>query len=165
MFMVLLCSYSAVKVMFLCNLFMCVSNCSHCLLFPLYSIRMSSTYLCQYSILCECLSLFVSIFVFSKCWRKTSARMLDMGEPVSYTHLDVYKRQIITDHGTQFKGRKWREEMLNKSIKTYKTSIYHPSSNPAERSWSDSPNLLLRQPQKVERARLQYRNVFKFGLP
>ena len=40
---------------------------------------------------------------------------------------------IITDHGTQFKGRKWREEMLNKNIKTYKTSIYHPSSNPAER--------------------------------
>ena len=30
---------------------------------------------------------------------------------VSYTHLDVYKRQI----------------------KTYKTSVYHPKSNPAER--------------------------------
>ena len=40
---------------------------------------------------------------------------------------------IITYHGTQFKGRIWREEMLNKGIRTYKTSIYHPSSNPAER--------------------------------
>ena len=33
----------------------------------------------------------------------------------------------------QFKGKRWREEMLCKGIKTYKTSIYHPSSNPAER--------------------------------
>ena len=32
-FMVLLCSYSALQVMFLCILFMGVSNCSHCLLF------------------------------------------------------------------------------------------------------------------------------------
>ena len=34
---------------------------------------------------------------------------------VSYTHLDVYKRQ------------------LSMGIRTYKTSVYHPSSNPAER--------------------------------
>ena len=40
---------------------------------------------------------------------------------------------IITDHGTQFKGRRWREELLKLNIKTYKTSVYHPSSNPAER--------------------------------
>ena len=40
---------------------------------------------------------------------------------------------MITDHGTQFKGRRWREEMLARNIRTYKTSIYHPSSNPAER--------------------------------
>ena len=111
--------------------------------------------------------------------------------PVSYTHLDVYKRQIcgpftrsggwhrhkyliiimdhftkyvklypvnrattmkvlgvitelyipeigrpasiITDHGTQFKGRRWRNTLLSLGIKTYKTSVYHPGSNPAER--------------------------------
>ena len=59
---------------------------------------------------------------------------------VSYTHLDVYKRQevgtpksIITDHGTQFKGRKWKDDLMNNGVKTYKTSVYHPSSNPAER--------------------------------
>lgn len=40
---------------------------------------------------------------------------------------------IITDHGTQFKGRKWKESLLKKQIKTYKTTVYHPSSNPAER--------------------------------
>ena len=40
---------------------------------------------------------------------------------------------IITDHGTQFKGRRWREKLLEVNIKTYKTSVYHPSSNPAER--------------------------------
>ena len=40
---------------------------------------------------------------------------------------------IITDHGTQFKGKKWRITLLTEGIKTYKTSVYHPSSNPAER--------------------------------
>ena len=93
-------------------------------------------------------------------------------KPVSYTHLDVYKRQmmdhfnkfiklypvnrattekilgvvtsyyipeigkpasIITDHGTQFKGRRWKNTLITLGIKTYKTSVYHPSSNPAER--------------------------------
>ena len=40
---------------------------------------------------------------------------------------------IITDHGTQFKGSKWRNNLLKHNIRTYKTSVYHPSSNPAER--------------------------------
>lgn len=48
---------------------------------------------------------------------------MDIGKPES----------IITDHGTQFKGKRWREEMLGRAINTYKTSIYYPSSNPAER--------------------------------
>lgn len=40
---------------------------------------------------------------------------------------------IITDHGTQFKGKKWRETLNEAGIKTYKISVYHPNSNPAER--------------------------------
>ena len=40
---------------------------------------------------------------------------------------------IITDHGTQFKGWRWRNTLNTLGIKTYKTSVYHPSSNPAER--------------------------------
>ena len=40
---------------------------------------------------------------------------------------------IITDHGTQFRGRKWRETLIHLGVKTYKTSVYHPNSNPAER--------------------------------
>ena len=40
---------------------------------------------------------------------------------------------IITDHGTQFKGVIWRDTLLSMGIRTYKTSVYHPSSNPAER--------------------------------
>ena len=42
-------------------------------------------------------------------------------------------KSIITDHGTQFKGSKWKDTLREKGIKTYKTSVYHPSSNPAER--------------------------------
>ena len=40
---------------------------------------------------------------------------------------------IVTDHGTQFKGKRWKTELLTEGIKTYKTSVYHPSSNPVER--------------------------------
>ena len=40
---------------------------------------------------------------------------------------------IITDHGTQFRGMKWKQQLLDKGVKTYKTAVYHPSSNPAER--------------------------------
>ena len=39
----------------------------------------------------------------------------------------------MTDHGTQFKGKRWKMEVLKMEIRTYKTSVYHPSSNPAER--------------------------------
>ena len=42
-------------------------------------------------------------------------------------------KSIITDHGTQFKGRRWKDTLMDNGIKTYKTSVYHPSSNPAER--------------------------------
>ena len=42
-------------------------------------------------------------------------------------------RSIITDHGTRFKGRRWKETLLNHGVRTFKTSVYHPSSNPAER--------------------------------
>ena len=42
-------------------------------------------------------------------------------------------KSIISDHGTQFRGKKWKETLLNQGVKSYKTSVYHPSSNPAER--------------------------------
>lgn len=40
---------------------------------------------------------------------------------------------IISDHATQFKGKSWKITLLEAGIKTYKTSVYHPSSNLAER--------------------------------
>lgn len=40
---------------------------------------------------------------------------------------------IITDHGTQFRGKKYKDELLSMGVKTYKTSVYHRSSHPAER--------------------------------
>ena len=38
---------------------------------------------------------------------------------------------IITDHGTQFKGKKWKETLIEAGIKTYKISVYQATSNPA----------------------------------
>ena len=56
----------------------------------------------------------------------------EVGKPVS----------IITDHGTQFRGRKWRETLIHLGIKTYKTSVYHPNSNPAERVLREGGRIL-----------------------
>ena len=40
---------------------------------------------------------------------------------------------IVTDHGTQFRGKKWKKELWKCDVRTYKTSVYHPNSDPAER--------------------------------
>ena len=42
------------------------------------------------------LSLAVLVFPFSKRYRENKLTTLDIVEPVSYTHLDVYKRQLCT---------------------------------------------------------------------
>lgn len=42
-------------------------------------------------------------------------------------------KSVVTDHGTQFRGERWKRSMLEMGIKTYKTSKYHPNSNMAER--------------------------------
>ena len=42
-------------------------------------------------------------------------------------------QSVVTDHGTQFRGRKWRDTLIDQGVKTYKTSVYHHNSNPAER--------------------------------
>lgn len=42
-------------------------------------------------------------------------------------------KTILTDHGTQFTARAWRETLHTWGIKASFTSIRHPSSNPAER--------------------------------
>lgn len=39
---------------------------------------------------------------------------------------------IITNHGTQFRAKSWKDQLKQKGIKAYKTSIYHPSSNTAD---------------------------------
>ena len=32
-------------------------------------------------------------------------------------------KSIISDHGTQFRGKRWKETLMNNGIKTYKTSV------------------------------------------
>ena len=58
--------------------------------------------------------------------------IMEVGRPYS----------IITDHGTQFKGKLWKENLIEHGIKTYKTSVYHPNSNPAERVLREVGRLL-----------------------
>ena len=75
--------------------------------------------------------------------RKTEGLRTELNRATTKKILDIIKNKyipeigkpstIITVHGTQFKGRRWREKLLEINIKTYKTSVYHPSSKPAER--------------------------------
>lgn len=48
----------------------------------------------------------------------------------------------ITDHGTHFKGRNWCETMNEAGTKTYKISVYQPSSNPVERALRELGRIL-----------------------
>ena len=77
-------------------------------------------------------------------------------------------KTIITDHGTQFKGRRWRDTLLDHGVKTYKTSVYHPSSNPsesAERSWKNSQDLLFQPAKEVEWVYLSNRRLYQSSSP
>ena len=64
--------------------------------------------------------------------RATTKKILDI---IIHTYIPELgtPRTIITDHTTQFKGQLWTETLLRHGIRSYKTSVYHPSSNPAER--------------------------------
>ena len=64
--------------------------------------------------------------------RATNKKILDIIIHKYIPELAI-PRTIITDHGTQFKGQIWKETLLWHGVKNYKTSVYHPSSNPAER--------------------------------
>ena len=74
-------------------------------------------------------SKFIKLYTLSKA---TTRKILDI---VKNKYIPEVGKpdMIITDHGTQFKGKKWKDELLSTGVKTYKTSVYHPSSNPAER--------------------------------
>ena len=74
-------------------------------------------------------SKFIKLYALSKA---TTRKILDI---IKNKYIpEVGKPDtIITDHGTQFKGKKWKDELLSAGVKTYKTSVNHPSSNPAER--------------------------------
>ena len=57
-----------------------------------------------------------------------------MFEQLSQKMEDTNKsKETIKENNNKSSDKRWREEMINKGIRTYKTSIYHPSSNPAER--------------------------------
>lgn len=64
--------------------------------------------------------------------RATTTKVLDIVINHYLPELGTPKT-IITDHGTQFKGIRWKETLLQHGIRTYKTSVYHPNSNPSER--------------------------------
>ena len=74
-------------------------------------------------------SKFTKLYPISKA---TTNKILDI--IINKYILEVGRPEtIVTDHGTQFKGKRWKVELLKMGIPTYKTSVYHLSSNPAER--------------------------------
>ena len=71
---------------------------------------------------------FIKLYTLNKA---TTRKILDIVKD-KYIPEVGKSDMIITDHGTQLKGKKWKDELLSVGVKTYKTSVYHPSSNPAE---------------------------------
>lgn len=73
-------------------------------------------------------SKYIKLYPISKATTKTTVKLIlekyliEIGKPEA----------VITGHGTQFKAKLWKQEMNVRGIKTYKISVYHPSSNPAE---------------------------------
>lgn len=51
-------------------------------------------------------------------------------------------KSIVSDHGTQFKGKLWQQTLIENDIKSYKTSVYHPQSNISERVLREVNRLL-----------------------
>lgn len=51
-------------------------------------------------------------------------------------------RRILSDHGTQFTSRAWKEELEEKGIRVLFSSIGHPQSNPTERVMRELGRLL-----------------------
>lgn len=43
-------------------------------------------------------------------------------------------QKLLTDNGTQFTSKKWKEDLNQIGIKTIFTTTYHPESNPVERT-------------------------------
>lgn len=60
--------------------------------------------------------------------KATAKKLLDIIQQFMPKQSKPYS--IITEHRTQFKGKKWRETLLERGIKT---ATYHPSSNVAEK--------------------------------
>ena len=56
----------------------------------------------------------------------------------------------------RFKGRRWKETLLNHGVKTFKTSVYHPSSNPAQRVLREVGRILRTYCHKQQRKWEEY---------
>lgn len=72
---------------------------------------------------------YVNLYPITRATTKNILRIIVQ----SYLPFVGKPQSIITDYGTQFRGKRWRDELLNLGIKTFKISVYHPNSNPAER--------------------------------
>ena len=56
----------------------------------------------------------------------------------------------------RFRGRKWKDTLLNHGVRTYKTSVYHPNSNPAERVLREVGRILRTYCHKQQRKWEEY---------
>lgn len=89
-------------------------------------------------IIADSFSKYIKLYSICKANTKTILKQL----------LDHYIREIgkpksvITDHGTQFRSKKWEKTLKRHGIKTYKTSVYNPQSNLSERPLREVTRLL-----------------------
>lgn len=89
-------------------------------------------------VILDCYSKYVKLYAIK---RATTRTILDKIKNDYLQNVGV-PDAIITDHGSQFKGKRWHDELLEIGIKTYKTSVYHPKSNISERILRETGRLL-----------------------
>jgi hypothetical protein len=81
--------------------------------------------------------IFIMIDGFTKYTKLYPIRRANTGNVLKKIHEYINEigkpETIISDHGSQFRGRKWTEELERQGIKSYKSAVYHPQSNLSER--------------------------------
>jgi hypothetical protein len=89
-------------------------------------------------VMLDCYTKYVKLYAVKRATTRTvldcilNDYIVNVGKPKS----------IVTDHGCQFRGRKWHDELMANDIRTYKTSVFHPSSNLSERCLREAGRLL-----------------------
>lgn len=89
-------------------------------------------------ILLDCFSKYVRLFAVCKATTKVITKLIQQ----KYFPEVGDIKEIVSDHGSQFRSWKWDQELQQLGVRVTKTSLYHPQSNLSERCLREVKRLL-----------------------